>query len=180
MAMLTSKAGGYVRPGVEVDSTTLPPPSAVPAPSTFPAPAEPKSSSVFVPGFGRKGEGKTANDGVAIAPPTLLAEADLPPGLQQPSSASGIQGGEAHKSEPLIPPPIPATSEEVEHWMSSCFKPLTNISTKNPPEVGESILWRGVKTGRSGQPSTKCEYFNGKVRHIAVEPDDHELYVYID
>ena len=131
-------------------------------------------------GLGRKGEGKMANYGVTIDPQTLVDEADLPLALQQPSSASSGHGGEAHKSEPLIPPPIPATSEEVEHWMSSCFKPLTNISTKNPPEVGESILWRGVKTGRSGQPSTKCEYFNGKVRHIAVEPDDHELYVYID
>ena len=73
VAMCTSKAGGYVRPGVEVGSTTLLPSLAVPAPSTFPAPAEPMSSSVFVPGFGRKGEGKTANYGVAIAPPTLLA-----------------------------------------------------------------------------------------------------------
>ena len=40
-------------------------------------------------------------------------------------------------------------------------------------------MWRGVKTGRNGQPSTKCEYFNGKVRHMAVD-DDHELYLYVD
>ena len=92
VAMLTSKAGGYVRPGVEVDSTTLPPPSAVPVPSTFPAPAEPKSSSVFVSGFGRKGEGKTANYGVAIAPPTLLAEADLPLVFSSPAVLRGSKG----------------------------------------------------------------------------------------
>ena len=139
VAMLTSKAGGYVRPGVEVDSTTLPPPSAVPAPSTFPAPAEPKSSSVFVPGFGCLGEGKTANDGVAIAPPTLLAAADLPLGLQQPSSASGLQEGEA------IPNPshyyyyFQQDRRSSRAGVSSCFKPLTNIGTKIPAEVGESV-----------------------------------------
>ena len=71
-----------------------------------------------------------------------------PPDLQQPSSASGLQGGEAPPSEPLIPRPIPATTEMVEHWISSGFRQLTNISTKIPPEVGERVLWRGVKTGR--------------------------------
>ena len=63
--------------------------------------------------------------------------------------------------------------------MSKSFEPLTNISTKTPPEVGESVLWRGVKTGKHGNPSTKCEYFNGKVRHLKVE-EDHELYLYVD
>ena len=63
--------------------------------------------------------------------------------------------------------------------MSQCFKPLTNISTSLSPDVGESVLWRGVKVGRRGQPSTKVEHFNGKVRHIDVD-DQHEMYLYID
>ena len=63
--------------------------------------------------------------------------------------------------------------------MTKNFKPLTNISVKTPPEVGENILWRGVKTGKGGNPSTKCEYFNGKVRSMEVD-EDNELYLYID
>ena len=145
----------------------------------LPQPEEPTSTAVFLPGFGCKGEGKSANYGVAIAPPSLLAPADVPAALQQPGSSSGFQGVEALSFHPEIPAPIPATTEEVEEWMSSSFKPLTNISTKTPPEIGESVLWRGLKTGRSGQHSTKCEYFNGKVRYMGVD-DDNELYVYLD
>ena len=64
--------------------------------------------------------------------------------------------------------------------MLSCFKPLTNISTEIPPEVGESVLWRGVKTDRRGQLSTKCEYFNGGVRRMAIDDDTRELYLHVD
>ena len=68
--------------------------------------------------------------------------------------------------------------------MSSCGWLLASrssgTSARNPPpEVGESVLWRGVKTGKHGNPSTKCEYFNGEVRHMQVE-EDGELYLYID
>ena len=63
--------------------------------------------------------------------------------------------------------------------MAASFTKLRNISMKTPPEVGESVLWRGVKTGKHGNPSTKCEYSNGKVRHMQVE-EDGELYLYID
>ena len=60
-----------------------------------PALAEPttSSSSVFVPGFGCKGEGKSANYGIAIAPPSLVADADRPVALQQPGSASELHMG---------------------------------------------------------------------------------------
>ena len=88
-------------------------------------------------------------------------------------------GARPHPDDPSIPPPIPATTEEVEEWFSGSFKKLTNISRKSPPEVGESVLWRGVKTGKHGYPSTQCEYFNGKVRYMQVE-DDSELYLYTD
>ena len=74
---------------------------------------------------------------------------------------------------------MPATTELVEQWVSENFKQLTNISTKIPPQIGESVLWRGVKTGRAGNPSTSCEYFNGKVRMLRVE-EDNELFLYID
>ena len=63
--------------------------------------------------------------------------------------------------------------------MSNSYKPLQNISKKNPPEVGESVLWRNVKKGRSGIASTKCEYFNATVREVVVE-EDCELYLYLD
>ena len=78
-----------------------------------------------------------------------------------------------------MPPAIAATTEEVEEWMRSGFKKLTNISTKSPPEVGEPVLWRGVRTGKQGGMSTKVEFFNGKVRYMQVE-EDNEVYLYVD
>ena len=77
-----------------------------------------------------------------------------------------------------IPPPLPATTEDADMWMSSGFRKLTNMSTNMPPEIGESVRWRGVKTAPKGQPSTKCEWFNGKMHFVQV--DDNEIFVYID
>ena len=108
-----------------------------------PAPAEPSPSAVFVLGFGCKGEGMDANDGVATAPSTLLAAADLPLICSNPAVLQGSKEARSSpQSEPLIPPPISATSEEIENRVSSCFRPLTNISTKSFPEVGESVFMK--------------------------------------
>ena len=150
-----------------------PPPPAPPPPKSFYPPfVAPTPKAVVVPGFGKKGEGKDANYGTSIEPPSgPLPHAELPPILQASSSCAAVI--------PEIPPPIAATTQDVEEWMTTGYKPLTNISQKIPPEVGESILWRGVKTGKKGCLSTKVEYFNGKVRHVEVE-DDGELYVYLD
>ena len=109
-------------------------------PRVVPSTPKPSSSSVFVPGFGRKGEGKDANYGLAIAPPTEVKQEELPLILRCFRSPRG----EAPQSPPRIPTPIPAISEEVEEWMSSGFRQLTNISTKCLPEGGDSVLWRGV------------------------------------
>ena len=68
----------------------------------------------------------------------------------------------------------------IEQWITEGFRPLTNVSTKMPPEIGESILWRDVKTSKRGYPSTKVEHFHGKVRGLTVEQQSQELYVYID
>ena len=153
-----------------------PPPAPIPAWTPKPS-SSTKSTAVFVPGFGLKGEGKSANYGVAIAPPTKVPPPDVPDALQ-PGSASASPGGEAPPSDEGIPPAIAATTELVEEWVSGSFKQLTNISTKIPPEIGESVLWKGVKKSKSGNPSTTCEYFNGKVRMMQVE--DNELYLYVD
>ena len=67
----------------------------------------------------------------------------------------------------------------VEQWIQTGFRPLTNFSSKVSPEVGESVLWRGVCKGRQGGPSTKVEHFHGKVRHVAVD-ERHELFLYVD
>ena len=167
-----------------------PPPPAAPRAATtapvLPQPAvpEPRASSsstthaTIVPGFGCKGEGKAANYGVAIAPPRLLPPANLAAAAAQPSSSSGSHGGEAPPADPVMPSPIASTTEEVEEWVSTTFTKLTNISTTSPPSIGESVLWRGVKTGRRGNQSTKMEYFNGTVHALDVD-DDGELYVYI-
>ena len=155
------------------------PPAAVPAPSAKPAPAQPQELSVIVPGFGRKGEGKGANYGVAIAPPTVVAFADLPAALQQPSSSSLTPVDQLRRAHFGCPSPLPATSELVEQWITGSYHRLQNISKNLPPATGETCLWRGVKTGRRGHPSTKVEYFQGQVRHVEVD-SDHEIWVYID
>ena len=132
---------------------------------------------MFVPGFGFKGEGKKGNYGIGIRPPFLISGAALPMCLQQPSASSGLQGAAAFIPEAVIPPPIAATTEMVEHWITSSFRPLRNLSGKCPPEVGEQVLWRGVKTGKRGNLSTKIEYFNGTVRGIDFTDEDWYLYV---
>ena len=146
-----------------------------------PEPPVPSRDAVFVPGFGCKGVGKDANYGVAIAPPSVPSAEELPVELQRPSSSSGAFEVDLLPEPSLPPDPIAATSEEVEEWMRSSFRPITNLDTNDrsfPPEVGDNILWRGVKTGPHGQPSTKCEYFNAKVRHRAFDKDG--LWFYVD
>ena len=149
-----------------------------PAAASVPMPAEAlQHQAQFVPGFGKKGEGKAANYGIGIPPPCPVPPAEVP--LHQQSSSSRETAKEEPPPSPVsMPPPIMATTEEVEEWMRSGFKKLKNASTKSPPEVGESVLWRGVKTGKQGGLSTKVEYFNGKVHGVQVEED--EVYLYID
>ena len=67
----------------------------------------------------------------------------------------------------------------VEQWIQTGFRPLTSFSSKVLPDVGESVLWRGVCKGRKGGPSTPVEHFHGKVRHVAVD-ERHELFLYVD
>ena len=111
--------------------------------------------------------------------PSIVQPGDLPESLR-----SEIFGDAAEAAEPpaeeeaQAPCPIMPTTEEIESWMQSTFRKLTNFSTKSPPEVGESVLWRNVKTGKHGQPSTKVEYFHGKLKAVQVE--DNEMYIYID
>ena len=156
-------------------------PRVVPPPEPpIPPPApEPSSSSVFVRGFGRKGEGKDANYGVDIPPPSPVQEEDLLLDPALTGSSSGLQGEEFPPTTRRPPPPIVATSELIELWMQENFTPLMNLSTNNPPEVGDDILWRGLKTGPNGNPSTKCEYFNAKVHSVGFGKDE-ELYLYVD
>ena len=78
------------------------------------------------------------------------------------------------------PVPIAATSELVDSWIAGCFTPLHNLSRNIPPEIGESILWRGVKTGRAGMPSTALEHFAGIVRYIEVEEATQDLFIFVD
>ena len=146
----------------------------------LPSPAE-TSNATWVTGFGCKGEGKSANYGVPIAPPGVVKPSDFPAAKQQASTPSKLPPPPPppRRSAGLIPPPVPCTTEQVEDWMRQTFRPLKNMSTKIPPEVGESVLWRGVKIGKNGNPSTKCEYFNGTIRSMQVEPNN-ELYFYID
>ena len=120
-----------------------------------------------------------------MPPPVVVAPEDIPTTVLATAAASSSAAAAppAPKSPAIcmsIPAPIHPTTEEVEQWVTENFKPLENISTKVPPEIGESVLWRGVKVGKHGGASTKVEYFNGTVHHVQVDPTDNECYVYID
>ena len=156
-----------------------------PVPTPPPAPASSSTSplldltkieeSIEVPGFGRKGEGKNANYGVQVPEPQVVPVSELPP-----EARTLLERPPGLDTEPTseIPPPIAATTEVVEEWIREGLTQLVNLSGKIPPEVGESILWRGVKKGKSGGPSTKEEHFHGRVRHVSVEND--EIFVFLD
>ena len=177
----TSKAGALLWPGREsAPAPTLP--AAPLAPTSAPAPSEPPPpKAVYVTGFGCKGEGKGANYGISIPPPSLVFGWEVPQWSGGASSHEGAAKQEpgAERPESACPDPIAASPAEVERWIAGCFRPLTNISTKMPPEIGESVLWRGVKTGAAGNPSTVAEWFNGKVRYIAFDAAG-EMWVYVD
>ena len=137
------------------------------------------SDAVWVPNFGYKGEGKRGNYGVVIQPPQLVSPDSVPKDPQQAASSSS-HGGGAPPDPPLIPTAIAASTEQVEEWVQASFRPLRNLSGKSPPEIGDNVLWRGVKVGKHGYPSTVVEYFNGKVQHLEVSTEDGELYFYVD
>ena len=134
--------------------------------------------SIPVAGFGRKGTGKDGNYGVAISAPSVMDDALLPAPVV-PSGSSSSQNVDLASSPQMWPNPIPATTDDIEEWMRCNFRPLTNICCSFPPQVGDSILWRGVKMGPKGNPSTKVEHFNAKVRHT-VHDEDGEWWVYVE
>ena len=120
-----------------------------------------------------------ANYGNRIQPPSIVQPGDLSENLREEIFGdTAEEGGPPAEEDDEVPCPIHPTTEEIESWIQSTYRKLTNLSTKIPPEVGESVLWRNVKTGKHGQPSTKVEYFHGKVKAVHVE--DNEMYIYID
>ena len=158
-----------------------------PRPVSTPPPRPPSSStsppldfskieeSIEVPGFGRKGEGKDANYGAQVPEPQVVCISELPP-----EARGKMELGPDLDAEPIsgIPQPIAATTGEVEGWIQSGFTQLVNLSSKIPPEIGESILWKGLRRGKSGGPSTKEEFFHGRIRHVTVEND--EIFLFLD
>ena len=177
---VSSKAPPVERP--RIIPSTVPPSSAPPHEISTqtepePAPAVATSDAVHVRGFGCKGEGKDGNYGVRVPPPSVVDPSDLPFPYDGPASSSAGPHANPTRGDDEAPTPIAATTDDVEAWMAAEFRMLTDLSTKVPPEIGESVLWRGVKVGKHGNPSTKCEWFNGKVRHIGVESGETFLYI---
>ena len=131
--------------------------------------------SIEVPGFGRKGEGKDANYGAQVPEPQVVSISELPPEVRGKMELGPDLDAELTSG---IPQPIAATTSEVEGWIQSGYTKLVNLSSKVPPEVGESILWKGLRRGKSGGPSTKEEFFHGRIRYVTVEKD--EIFLFLD
>ena len=152
-------------------------------PSSAPTPTESRPQPSVVPaapqfgkGFGFKGVGKEGNYGVGIQPTFSVPPEEIPESLRPEIFVPPAEAAEPPAEEEYVPCPIMPTTEEIESWIQCTFRKLTNLSTKCPPEVGESVLWRGVNAGNHGY--TTVEHFNGKVRGVQVE--NNELYIYID
>ena len=152
-------------------------PSSAPTPTeSWPEPSVGPPAPQFDNAFGGKGEGKEGNEGVGIR----LSSFDQPFNLwgrrSSESFGDAAEAAEPPAEEEDVPMPIMATTEEIESWMQESYRKLTNLSTKSPPEIGESVLWRGFKPGKHSYH--KFEHFNGKVRGVTVE--DNEWYIYVD
>ena len=54
--------------------------------------------------------------------------------------------------------------QEIDGWIRHHYKEVGNAWTGNILELstGMSVLWKGIKKGKSGGESTTYEYFNGK------------------
>ena len=120
--------------------------------------------------LGTKGYGK-GNLGTAIPAPIAIA-----PPADDPA-ASWDRWVEAQPQEKQIPDPIRPSQVDIVQWLSE-FTPFSS-SNYMPPEIGQEVLWRGFKQGRSGGISTQVEYFNGTVRDIGCDDVTHECYVYV-
>ena len=147
----------------------------------LPALPMPPSSSwqVDVPGFGVKGEGKSGNLGVEVDRPSLVPFEDLPEHVREMTTpyAASSAIAEGPWTSPNIPPPIEATKQEVDEYVAANYRRLANLCSSTPPKVGDSVLWRGVKTGRAGGTSTSVEHFNAMVHGL--DTKDGETFVYV-
>ena len=118
---------------------------------------------------GFKGEGAKGNYGVPIPVPELVTLQKTTQGTSSSSSGAPYQ-----TSPRPVPTPLPKgcpqyetpSPEKIDQWVKDNFTPMTNLSSEIPPRVGQQVLWRGMKKGRSGGDSTKVEYFNGTVHEI--------------
>ena len=54
--------------------------------------------------------------------------------------------------------------QEIDAWVRENYTEMANAWQGNVTELsrGMNCLWKGIKKGKSGSESTKCEYFNGK------------------
>ena len=123
-----------------------------------------------LPFLGTKGYGK-GNFRQAIPPPEAIP---LPKQPAASSSAHSLVALDACQSQ-AGPDPIAATQEDIDEWLAT-FTPF-DATNDMPPEIAQKVLWRGFKVGRSGNPSTALEYFNGTVHDLHFEGT--ELYVYV-
>ena len=110
-----------------------------------------------------------------VPEPQVVSISELPPEARKPLEL-GPDLDAWCTSE--LPPPIAATTEIVEEWVQNEITELVNSSGKILAEIGESILWREVRKGKSGGPSTREEHFHGRVRYVSVEND--EIFLFLD
>ena len=122
-------------------SPAFPTSSASPLPP--PPPPAPASASKEAGAFGCKGYGK-GNYGTEIPGPSLIsAPQDVTTGARYvgPTTVPYYRWAEP------MPEPVKVTEAIVQEWLLT-FKELTPTHS-TPPLVGEDVLWRGFKKGKT-------------------------------
>ena len=95
----------------------------------------------------------------------------LPTKLEQlPQHHADVVATSAASLDAWVVQPILATEQDVEAWYADEYQAL-DLSDNIPAEIGEEVLWKGLKKGRGGCVSTLPEYFNGVVHNLEIVDD---------
>ena len=151
LAAFLAMAGSGAAPVVTASAVAPAVPATAPAvpaaaPAALPAAAESLNHDDV------KGYGKGANYGELVPPPRRL------------NTATASDSGTLASRRPHARGP---TEDEITQWMD-CFETIP--ATLHPIEVGNVVLWRGIKKGKKAGASTSEEFFRGEVHRII--PDD--------
>ena len=117
-----------------------------------------------------KGTGKHSSYGLLVPPPEPVPATVSPPMLAPSSSTQALEAegaaGQAISCSALSDvEPLRPSEAQIEAWYNETYRPL-QVSCRMPPVRGDTVLWKGLKRGRSGGISTQAEFSHGVVHGV--------------